>query len=311
MTANQTKSTQKSPTSFFHDYRKSIFKAHTHFALENYLNPLCKAIAKYTSFNVNSLNPDRLILLIDNRPSSLLRFCALNSLVMTGFKYKCLVYTDELNIDAMREIFSDLEEFIKVVNLNIFGIAKLNHCVYNNLLKKEKFWEVLKAKSVLVTQQDALIIEPLPNYFFKYDYIGAPWNPNRVLSLAFPKYSANNLKEYSEDWMNLAMHPKFNCPTKIGNGGHSIRSIKYMIHTSSTHSSEESECEDIFYARNSLNYPGCFPSILEAKKFSCETSYSFSHCSHASHLYLDAHHQAEIYERHIKHLAGLYNANCT
>ena len=105
------------------------------------------------------------------------------------------------------------------------------------------------------------------------------------------------------------MNPNHNLQTRVGNGGHSIRSVKFMITTSSTKESVFSEPEDIFYARNSKDYPGLFPSVEEAKKFCCETSYSFSHSSHASHLYLECHHQAEIYERHIKHLASIYNAN--
>ena len=311
MPSNQSNPIQKPPINFFHDYRNSIFKSHAHFALERYLNPLYKAISNDSNFDSNSLNPDRQILLADNRPSPLLRFCVLNSLLMTSFKYKCLIYTDASNIDAMRGLFSDLGNFIEIGNLSIFNIAKLNRASYNNLLKNSRFWEKLTARSVLVTQQDALMIEPLPDDYFKYDYIGAPWNPKRTFSISFPKYSANNLKECSEDWTNLVMNPNLDLPTKIGNGGHSIRSVEYMTAISSTYFSEENEPEDVFYARNSQHYSGHFPSISEAKKFCCETSYSFSHSSHASHLYLDARHQAEIYERHIKHLAALYSANCT
>ena len=90
MPSNQSNPIQKPPINFFHDYRNSIFKSHAHFALERYLNPLYKAISNDSNFDSNSLNPDRQILLADNRPSPLLRFCVLNSLLMTSFKYKCL-----------------------------------------------------------------------------------------------------------------------------------------------------------------------------------------------------------------------------
>ena len=307
---NQVNSRPKTPISFFHDYRNSIFEAHANFALKTYLNPLCKAINKASDCNGLGIGKDRQILIADNRPSSLLRFCALNSLLMTGFKYKCLVYTDEFNIKATKELFSDYAKFIEIKSLGAFGVSNLNRITYNNLLKDSKFWKTIVAKSVLVTQQDALMIEPLPDDFFKYDYIGAPWNPNKTFSISFPKYTHNNLKEYSEDWRNLVMNPNFHLPVRVGNGGHSIRSVKYMTEISSSQSSEGDEPEDIFYARHRHLYYGCFPSCLEAKRFCTETSYSFSYNSHASHLYLDAHHQAEIYERHIKHLAALYSANC-
>ena len=33
------------------------------------------------------------------------------------------------------------------------------------------------------TQQDALMIEPLSDDFFQYDFIEAPWNPNKFFQL--------------------------------------------------------------------------------------------------------------------------------
>ena len=307
---NKSKTEQNSSIFIYDNYRNSIFTAHTHFALEKYLNPLWEELSRSSAISRSNIQRDKLIILVDNRPSLQLRFCALNSLIMTEFKYKCLLYTDACNYDAMRALFSDIKEFVEIKDLTSFGISELNLIAYNELFKDSQFWKKIPAKSVLVTQQDALMIEPLPDDFFKYDFIGAPWNPNKTLSISFPKYETGKFRESSETWVKYFRVPNFNLSNRIGNGGHSIRSVKYMLEISSTKTSTQNEAEDIFYARNSSIYPGDFPSISEAKRFCCETSYSFSYSSHASHLYLEAHHQAEIYERHIKHLTGLYRSNC-
>ena len=67
---------------------------------------------------------------------------------------------------------------------------------YSNRLITPELWEnFLNWKHVLVYQCDALILRKIPDIYFKYDYIGAPWSRN-----------------------NLA-----------GNGGFSLRNVKSII----------------------------------------------------------------------------------
>ena len=292
------------------DYRRSVFESHAVFALKRYLNPLWQALSQQNIGGCLQSLPNRLILIVDGRPSQLLRFCVLNSLVMTGFKYGCYVYTQASSVGDMKELFEDVTDFVEVVDLSVFGVSHLSIGVYNSLLKRSHFWSAVPASSVLLTQSDAIMIEPFCDDFFKYDFIGAPWSPNRVFSSSYPEYARGELCEYAEVWQNMVMNPGLKLHARVGNGGHSIRSISYMIAISSLGGSPEDEPEDIFFARNAQSYPGCFPSVLEAKRFSCETSYSYAYGSHASHLYIESCDQSEIYERHIKHLAGLYLANC-
>jgi len=307
-TNHQLKSTQKYSMFLFKDYRNSIFAAHCHFALEKYLNPLWEELFKRHTIIRGNITEDKLIIIADNRPSPLLRSCALNSLFMTGFKYKCFIYTDAYNYNDMSALFSDVIDFVEIKDLSSFGITKLDRDSYNELLKDSQFWAKIAAKSVLVTQQDALMIEPLPDEFFDYDYVGAPWNPNQSLSISIPEYESGKFKESRETWMNYFRVLGYRHSERIGNGGHSIRSVRYMLETCSSQTSLPDEPEDVFYARNISNYQGHFPTISEAKRFCCETAYSFSYSSHASHLYLEAHHQAEIYDRHIKQLTGLHRS---
>ena len=291
-------------------YRKSAFESHANFALKRYVNPLWQALSRGNICSNLQAPGQRLILIVDGRPSLLLRFCVLNSLIMTGFKYRCNLYTDASSASDMRSLFADVSDFVEVVDLSAFGVEKLSLGIYNKLLKASQFWSAVPASSVLLTQPDALLVEPFPDEFFKYDYIGAPWSPNRVFSLSFPAYVSGELGQYSEVWQNVVMNRNFKLLNLVGNGGHSIRSVRYMTAISSLGGSPENEPEDVFFARNAQSYSGCFPSALEAKRFSCETSYSYAYGSHASHLYIESYHQSEIYERHIKHLAGLYLANC-
>ena len=292
------------------EYRQSIFQAHTVYALDKYLNPLWQKLSKNN--NTESLkslrSKDKKIIIVDDRPTKLLRFCVLNSLAMTGFKYVCIVYTSAASSDAIKTLFEDVKDFVEIIELSDFGISKLSRDTYNQLLKREQFWKIIPAKNILLSQTDALLIEPLPEVYFQYDYIGAPWSPNKILSISFPEYAKGELVKRGEIWKNCIMNPNHNIPIRVGNGGHSIRSINYMKAISSTQESTNSEPEDIFYAKNSHNYPGLFPTLAEAKKFCCETSYSFSYGAHASHLYLEYHYQAEIYERHVKNLIGQCDA---
>lgn len=130
--------------------------------------------------------------------------------------------------------------------MSAFGVEKLSRGAYNSLLKSSHFWSAVPASSAFLTQPDALLIEPLPDDFFKYDYIDAPWSPNRVFSVSFPAYASGKLGKYSEVWQNVVMNQNFKYPVRVGNGGHSIRSVRYMIEMSSLGGSPENEPEDVF-----------------------------------------------------------------
>ena len=142
--------------------------------------------------------------------------------------------------------FADVANFVEVVDLSAFGVEKLSRGAYNSLLKSSHFWSAVPASSVFLTQPDALLIEPLTDDFFKYDYIDAPWSPNRVFSVSFPAYASGKLGKYSEVWQNVVMNQNFKYPVRVGNGGHSIRSVRYMIEMSSLGGSPENEPEDVF-----------------------------------------------------------------
>ena len=107
----------------------------------------------------------------------------------------------------MNALFADIKDLVEICDLSTFGFHELNRDKYNQLLKTKQFWTQIPAKSVLLTQPDALLIEPLPDSFFKYDYIGAPWSPNKTLSISFPNYTTGDSSKHDEFWQTSSWIP--------------------------------------------------------------------------------------------------------
>ena len=283
-----------------------MFLSHSSYVLEAYLEPWLRDLTERVRDGV-SLDSNRCIVFVDGRACKQLRFAVLNTLLMTRMGYRCLIYTTSSALVEMRDLFADLPYLVTVIGLDSVGIAELDRNSYNSLLKKALFWSSLPGKSVLISQVDALLVQPLGNVFFEYDYIGAPWSPGRSISHPFPKYIADGSDEFTYEWQALTFSPGLSSITSalVGNGGLSIRGIACMAQICCQETSPDREPEDVFFARTIGGYSSRLPTISTAMRFSCETFYSMSVGTHSSHLYLDASDQAEIYERHIKHVMGL------
>jgi hypothetical protein len=50
----------------------------------------------------------------------------------------------------------------------------LSAAEFNTALLDAKFWEFFTEKSILITQWDCVLLNPIADHFFEYDYIGAP-----------------------------------------------------------------------------------------------------------------------------------------
>ena len=72
----------------------------------------------------------------------------------------------------MCDLFADISQFVEIVDLSPLGVQEMSRGVYNELLKSPDFWSLIPASSVLLTQQDALMIEPLADYFFNMTLLG-------------------------------------------------------------------------------------------------------------------------------------------
>lgn len=99
-----------------------------------------------------------------------------------------------------------VKDWINVRIINC-GLHNLNRGTYSAMLKMPQFWEKFKDWShVLIYQTDALIMKPIDDIYFQYDYIGAPWSKNNQ----WVKYCA-------------------------GNGGFSLRNVNSMIKVCECH----------------------------------------------------------------------------
>lgn len=288
-------------------YRSSIFSAHSSFILDSYLDPLVAGAASSAVIPGPVASTGRGIVFVDGRPSRQLRFAVLNTLLMTGFRYVCLVYTAASTESSMLELFRDLARWVEVVSLEPLGLQVLDRVSYNRLLKHSVFWRAIPFESVLVAQPDALLIQPLDDSFFAYDYIGAPWHPGACVAIGFPCYQSASADAYTLDWQSLTFNAGLSDLTdaRIGNGGLSVRGVRCMAEICTSERSDDEEPEDVFFARHLAAYSSLRPTLSAAMAFSCETVYSLSVGMHASYHYLAAPDQAEIYERHVRHVIGL------
>lgn len=141
---------------------------------------------------------------------------------------------------------------VQLINLQV---PNLTWKEYSRLMTTHTFWEKIKTKHTLHFQTDSLILRPIPEKFFQYEYVGAPIRGPR-------------------DDM------------KFQNGGFSLRNVQKMREYAEKDGPEtpgENGClaEDIFY--------GCrakLPEFLEATEFSVESFFRKTTCGvHKPWLY--------------------------
>jgi hypothetical protein len=82
------------------------------------------------------------------------------------------IYCNLNNYDFMCKMASSISDKINIIILDM----EIKHVSdYNKLLLKKTFWKYIKAKKILILQEDSLIFRNGVEEYLKYDYIGAPW----------------------------------------------------------------------------------------------------------------------------------------
>ena len=133
------------------------------------------------------------------------------------------------NANYVENLFKDWNNLIFVKTEH----SNLDRGTYSILLKQPQFYEnFLNFSHVLIYQTDALTLKKIPDLYFEYDYIGAPW----TLCNQCARYPA-------------------------GNGGYSLRNVKAMIKICEQYrdvpfSKGHRGNEDIFFcSQKDLKYP--------------------------------------------------------
>jgi hypothetical protein len=142
-------------------------------------------------------------------------------------------------------------------NVRLVSIAESNITVpqYNKLMTSPQFWDSMQCEKVLLFQVDTGLRKNRVLRFMEYDYIGAPWG-----------------------W-TVAEDDK----VKVGNGGLSLRTPRWMKYIASTFTTNDAftekdsggEPEDVFFARHIVH---CDQANVPSRDIAAE--FSIEHTKH-------------------------------
>lgn len=284
-------------------YRIALFQAHAAIVLEQHLQGWARALGTRPDLR-SRVNPEQLAVIVDDRPTPLLRMTVLNTLLMGKLRWRVKLFSSPAAFDASCALFADLRDWVTVQGVQIGEARQFSWMAYNLLFKNPEFWASLEARRLLIVQTDTLLIEPPDPEVFRYGYVGSPWAKGRFLSRCFPRYSAE-LELQAPVWETQSLCGSVPAGLSNGNGGLSVRNRDLMVRISRSESSAPEEAEDIFFCRHLAAYdPDPAPAAV-VERFSCETAYAPSCGSHAGWRYIDASEMAQMFERHFKHVVAL------
>lgn len=118
-------------------------------------------------------------------------FIIRNTIRVLGSGWSHTIVCGESNYIHMCEIRKKIGRAINIIKIDILNMTRLK---YSLLLLKSSFWDKFKGEYLLIYQEDSIVLKDIPNNYFNYDFVGAPF--------------ANK---------------------KIGNGGFSLRNKRKMI----------------------------------------------------------------------------------
>lgn len=292
-------------------YRIAMFQAHCGLVLTSHLEPWALGLASGNGvWSEGPRDPDLRAVIVDDRPTPLLRMTVLNTLLMGRRRWGVTLYTALASLERSLALVADLGPWVKVVGLRVGKADRLNWLIYNQLLKSAAFWQQLSAAKLLIFQADTLLIEPPDPAVFDYNYVGSPWAKGRFISQEFPRYD-HSLEPLSSVWLTRRFCDTVPEGLSNGNGGLSVRDRQLMLQICKAEAggSPPEEPEDIFFARHLARHDPDPPPPAVLERFSCETAYRPSAGAHAAWRYLAAAEVAELYERHLKHVMALTAAS--
>ena len=170
--------------------------------------------------------PEKLTcVIVEPRKHPNLRGCLYNMAnIYANTEVGLTIFYSSINIEYIKEIIQHWKgvQLIKLIK------PTLTRKEYSYLLTRPSFYEVIKSSYLLVFQTDSIIFKPIPDLYFEYDYVGAPWPTNYI-------------------WGN-----------GCGNGGFSLRKKTSMIqacHNIHLNVYSGYHPEDIYFSYKELHIP--------------------------------------------------------
>lgn len=251
-----------------------------YFILENFLNEIIKLGYNYKDLETTNIWKFRYIcykfnyfmkhipipnikkksfyeaVFIDFRVLPNIEFIIRNAIFKLGNEWSHTIVCGNTNYKYILDIVKNINKHINIIKLDH---DNLTHGEYSNLLTTEEFWNSLYGEKILIYQEDSIIFNKNIDDFYKYDFIGAPFQKN------------------SND-----------TPNCVGNGGFSFRTKLKMIEVIKRVNLKDTKVnsttinymklkgleyppEDVYFSKNMQEYNiGDVASWDEAYKFSSE-----------------------------------------
>ena len=299
--------TSSEPLQELVNYRYHTWHKHCNYLLDKFLVP-------YFQQGLYKTSPKnkRSIVLVENRINKQWLFTALHALLMCPSQTAICFVCDNESYQNANQFLAEHKIQLEAIWLSVENLSPdlnlSNLSDFNILLKNSVFWNSLPHEHLLVFQTDSLLIEPLPEFFFQFPYLGAPFLP-RQQSEYFQRRDLNgNISGFFKVDTPIHGSPHVDVyPHLHGNGGLSIRHRELMSKICEEFglSSLSEEQEDVFFSRHISKY--CQPPPLQiAKAFACESTYQQNSIgSHAAWKYFTSSELAEHLDRQFRQVLSM------
>jgi hypothetical protein len=281
---------------FHKEFLAEVFIAYT-----KTLVPKIKSLVRSRNRHILPQKFKNAIFIFESREHESLEFAIYNALLQSNHDVGLIVYCTPNNLDFCKEITAPLENVV----LHCLDRTVTSYQEYNSLLTEPEFWMSLYrlAKTILLTQVDALIIRPI--YFELYahlDYIGSPFVTDKVV---LPFLNNSDLGQADRPFLgqktNVSAIKQLQQP--IGNGGISIRKIKTMLQITHNvpYSFEEHGNEDLYFSKILNQFPEKYtlPTTSQAALFAGEHSFQADqYCFHKTWEYITCEQFMGLLQRH-------------
>ena len=201
---------------------------------------------------------ERCVVVIENRRNVLSVLSVLVTLSNVvdgtwGLVVCCGAANEAYMRDSLEPFLAGQSDVIRFVRCDELDVEQFTPWDYTELLKSSGFWTRLRCETVLVVQDDGMLLRPglessslfVEGDKAKYALVGAPWRPQDA----------------------AAMRP-FVGDTQVGNGGFSLRNARVMASVAERFPVEKNHLyvngyqtlpEDVFYAKCCLldGHPPC------------------------------------------------------